>query len=193
MYSATVLQAALGVVARMLHAQPRGFGFAGTKDKRGVTTQWVTAFKVAPAKLAALNPRYASDCCGGCCCCCRQCCMIRKCVTCYCLHLHLRRSSCVETNICCIQYLTAAVITGYLRFMLQVSHMLAFVPLCGCILPAGGIQLGCVSTAANSCSLHVVVCLTSALVAVVRMHAAGCAVSSLATLSLRAATSHWAS
>jgi hypothetical protein len=51
------LQAALGVVARMLHAQPRGFGFAGTKDKRGVTTQWVTAFKVAPAKLAALNPR----------------------------------------------------------------------------------------------------------------------------------------
>jgi tRNA pseudouridine13 synthase len=51
------VQAALGVVARMLHAQPRGFGFAGTKDKRGVTTQWVTAFKVAPAKLAALNPR----------------------------------------------------------------------------------------------------------------------------------------
>uniref|UniRef100_A0A383W6L3 TRUD domain-containing protein n=1 Tax=Tetradesmus obliquus TaxID=3088 RepID=A0A383W6L3_TETOB len=53
----TDTQAALGVVARMLHCQPRSFGFAGTKDKRGVTTQWVTAFKVSPAKLAALNPR----------------------------------------------------------------------------------------------------------------------------------------
>ncbi|KAF6264278.1 pseudouridine synthase [Scenedesmus sp. NREL 46B-D3] len=53
----TDTQAALGIVARMLHAQPRSFGFAGTKDKRGVTTQWVTAFKVSPAKLAALNPR----------------------------------------------------------------------------------------------------------------------------------------
>lgn len=52
------VQAALGVVARMLHCQPRSFGFAGTKDKRGVTTQWVTAFKVSPAKLAALNPRW---------------------------------------------------------------------------------------------------------------------------------------
>jgi tRNA pseudouridine13 synthase len=52
-----LMQAALGVVARMLHCQSRSFGFAGTKDKRGVTTQWVTAFKVAPAKLAALNPR----------------------------------------------------------------------------------------------------------------------------------------
>lgn len=52
-------QAALGVIARMLHCQPRSFGFAGTKDKRGVTTQWVTLWKVAPAKLAALNSRWA--------------------------------------------------------------------------------------------------------------------------------------
>ncbi|KAF8060524.1 leucine--tRNA ligase [Scenedesmus sp. PABB004] len=50
-------QAALSVISRMLHAHGRCFGFAGTKDKRGVTAQWVTAHKIPPARLAALNAR----------------------------------------------------------------------------------------------------------------------------------------
>ncbi len=38
------------------------FAYAGTKDKRAVTVQQVTAFKVADGRLAALNSRlwYAS-------------------------------------------------------------------------------------------------------------------------------------
>ncbi|GFP99227.1 pseudouridylate synthase 7 homolog [Phtheirospermum japonicum] len=41
----------------MLGVQPRSFGFAGTKDKRAVTTQRVTVFKQRASKLAALNER----------------------------------------------------------------------------------------------------------------------------------------
>lgn len=45
------------VVGRMLRLHSHAFGFAGTKDRRGVTTQYVTLFKVDPSKLSALNPR----------------------------------------------------------------------------------------------------------------------------------------
>ncbi len=51
------MQAALGVVGRLLHLHSHAFGFAGTKDKRGITTQYITLFKVEPQRLAALNPR----------------------------------------------------------------------------------------------------------------------------------------
>ncbi|XP_066362055.1 uncharacterized protein [Miscanthus floridulus] len=50
-------QEALGVIGKMLGLQPRSFGFAGTKDKRAVTTQQVTVFKVQASRLAALNNR----------------------------------------------------------------------------------------------------------------------------------------
>lgn len=50
-------QAALSAVARLLNVPPRALGFAGTKDKRGVTAQYASAFKVAPAQLSALNSR----------------------------------------------------------------------------------------------------------------------------------------
>ncbi|KAM6576987.1 hypothetical protein CsatB_028824 [Cannabis sativa] len=50
-------QEALGVIAKMLGVQPRSFGFAGTKDKRAVSTQRVTVFKQRAKKLAALNDR----------------------------------------------------------------------------------------------------------------------------------------
>ncbi|KAJ3696119.1 hypothetical protein LUZ60_001496 [Juncus effusus] len=50
-------QDALGVIGKMLGVQPRAFGFAGTKDKRAVSTQQVTIFKVHPKRLAALNSR----------------------------------------------------------------------------------------------------------------------------------------
>ncbi|KAK3135128.1 hypothetical protein QOZ80_5BG0414940 [Eleusine coracana subsp. coracana] len=50
-------QEALGVIGKMLGLQSRSFGFAGTKDKRAVTTQQVTVFKVQANKLAALNNR----------------------------------------------------------------------------------------------------------------------------------------
>ncbi|RLM86859.1 hypothetical protein C2845_PM04G28890 [Panicum miliaceum] len=50
-------QEALGVVGKMLGVQPRSFGVAGTKDKRAVTTQQVTLFKVHASRLAALNSK----------------------------------------------------------------------------------------------------------------------------------------
>ncbi|KAF0919142.1 hypothetical protein E2562_028444 [Oryza meyeriana var. granulata] len=48
-------QEALGKIGNMLGLQPRSFGFAGTKDKRAVTTQQVTVFKVQANRLLALN------------------------------------------------------------------------------------------------------------------------------------------
>jgi hypothetical protein len=63
------LQAALGVVVRMLHAQPRGFGFAGTKDSDHETfsscttqcssslVQLIMLFN-APSALRDASPLY---------------------------------------------------------------------------------------------------------------------------------------
>ncbi|XP_035817050.1 pseudouridylate synthase 7 homolog isoform X2 [Zea mays] len=48
---------ALGVIGKLAGVQPRSFGFAGTKDKRAVTTQQVTVFKVHASRLAALNSK----------------------------------------------------------------------------------------------------------------------------------------
>ncbi|XP_073308968.1 multisubstrate pseudouridine synthase 7 isoform X2 [Primulina huaijiensis] len=50
-------QEALGLLGKMLGVQPRSFGFAGTKDKRSVSTQRVTVFKQRANRLAALNER----------------------------------------------------------------------------------------------------------------------------------------
>ncbi|KAF7142514.1 hypothetical protein RHSIM_Rhsim05G0160900 [Rhododendron simsii] len=50
-------QEALGLIGKMLGVQPRSFGFAGTKDKRAVSTQRVTVFKQRASKLASLNER----------------------------------------------------------------------------------------------------------------------------------------
>nr|XP_018622549.1 multisubstrate pseudouridine synthase 7 isoform X2 [Nicotiana tomentosiformis] len=50
-------QEALNVIAKMLGVQPRSFGFAGTKDKRAVSTQRVTVFKQRASRVAALNER----------------------------------------------------------------------------------------------------------------------------------------
>ncbi|KAM7272775.1 hypothetical protein ACFE04_027438 [Oxalis oulophora] len=50
-------QEAIGLIGKMLGIQPRSFGFAGTKDKRAVTTQRATVFKQHANKLAALNQR----------------------------------------------------------------------------------------------------------------------------------------
>ncbi|KAG8649731.1 multisubstrate pseudouridine synthase 7 isoform X3 [Manihot esculenta] len=48
---------AIGLIGKMLGIQPRSFGFAGTKDKRSVSTQRVTVFKQHASRLAALNDR----------------------------------------------------------------------------------------------------------------------------------------
>eukprot|EP00257_Ricinus_communis_P013254 XP_015570652.1 multisubstrate pseudouridine synthase 7 isoform X1 [Ricinus communis] len=50
-------QEAIGLIGKMLGIQPRSFGFAGTKDKRSVSTQRVTVFKQHASRLAALNDR----------------------------------------------------------------------------------------------------------------------------------------
>ncbi|XP_057962932.1 multisubstrate pseudouridine synthase 7 isoform X2 [Malania oleifera] len=50
-------QEALGVIGKMLGVQPRSFGFAGTKDKRSISTQRVTVFKQHASRLAALNEK----------------------------------------------------------------------------------------------------------------------------------------
>ncbi|XP_010259121.1 PREDICTED: multisubstrate pseudouridine synthase 7-like isoform X2 [Nelumbo nucifera] len=50
-------QEVLGLLGKMLGIQQRSFGFAGTKDKRSVSTQRVTVFKQYAKRLAALNDR----------------------------------------------------------------------------------------------------------------------------------------
>ncbi|WCJ43912.1 hypothetical protein M5689_024619 [Euphorbia peplus] len=50
-------QECIGLIGKMLGIQPRSFGFAGTKDKRAITTQRVTVFKQHASRLAALNDR----------------------------------------------------------------------------------------------------------------------------------------
>ena len=48
-------QQALGYLAKLLHVNHKLLGVAGTKDKRGVTVQQVTAFRIDPGRIAALN------------------------------------------------------------------------------------------------------------------------------------------
>ncbi|KAK4273551.1 hypothetical protein QN277_021931 [Acacia crassicarpa] len=50
-------QEALGVIGKMLGIQPKSFGFAGTKDKRAISSQRVTVFKQRASRLASLNER----------------------------------------------------------------------------------------------------------------------------------------
>lgn len=50
-------QVALNSLGRMLRIAPTRFGIAGTKDRRGITVQRVSGFKVAPNELAKLNAR----------------------------------------------------------------------------------------------------------------------------------------
>ncbi|GMG99613.1 hypothetical protein Nepgr_001453 [Nepenthes gracilis] len=50
-------QEALRLIGKLLGVQSRSFGFAGTKDKRSVSTQRVTIFKQRASRLASLNER----------------------------------------------------------------------------------------------------------------------------------------
>ncbi|PSC67745.1 multisubstrate pseudouridine synthase 7 [Micractinium conductrix] len=50
-------QQALSSLSKLLRCGHKVFSVAGTKDKRGVTVQQVTAFKVDPGRLAGLNRR----------------------------------------------------------------------------------------------------------------------------------------
>ncbi|KAK2992406.1 hypothetical protein RJ640_027854 [Escallonia rubra] len=50
-------QEVLGLIGKMLGIQAKSFGFAGTKDKRSVSTQRVTVFKQSASRVAALNER----------------------------------------------------------------------------------------------------------------------------------------
>jgi tRNA pseudouridine13 synthase len=46
---------AVSVIARLLCLGPRSFHYAGTKDKRGITSQSVTVFRTKASRLAQLN------------------------------------------------------------------------------------------------------------------------------------------
>lgn len=46
---------AIQFIARRLHMSARDFSYAGTKDRRGVTTQKVVARNVTPAKILGIN------------------------------------------------------------------------------------------------------------------------------------------
>ncbi len=46
---------ALSLLARTVHCSAAAFGVAGTKDKRAVTVQQVTAFKVG---APAISPKF---------------------------------------------------------------------------------------------------------------------------------------
>lgn len=48
-------QDCIGAMARVLRVHPSVFGCAGTKDKRGITLQRVSAKNLAPARLEAVN------------------------------------------------------------------------------------------------------------------------------------------
>ncbi|DBB03074.1 TPA: hypothetical protein ACH3X1_013389 [Trebouxia sp. C0004] len=50
-------QQCIGLLTSLIHCKRGVFATAGTKDKRAVTVQSVTAFKVSAERLAALNPR----------------------------------------------------------------------------------------------------------------------------------------
>lgn len=53
-------QYVLSLLARHLKIKPSRLGYAGTKDKRGITGQWCTAFKVPPKKLWYFNKTVLS-------------------------------------------------------------------------------------------------------------------------------------
>lgn len=48
-------QYAVTTMSKILHLSHKVFNVAGTKDKRGVTVQWCTAYHVPPSKLARIN------------------------------------------------------------------------------------------------------------------------------------------
>ncbi|KAJ9081501.1 multisubstrate pseudouridine synthase 7, variant 2 [Entomophthora muscae] len=45
----------VNLIARTMHQETKAFGFAGTKDKRGITLQRMSAYKIPEARLAGLN------------------------------------------------------------------------------------------------------------------------------------------
>ncbi|KAK5574628.1 hypothetical protein RB653_009881 [Dictyostelium firmibasis] len=50
----------LSMMSRILRNSEKNFSFAGTKDKRGITTQRVTVWKVTPEKLVELNTKLST-------------------------------------------------------------------------------------------------------------------------------------
>ncbi|XP_072025722.1 pseudouridylate synthase 7 homolog isoform X2 [Amphiura filiformis] len=49
------LNDALGLVARYLHIRPHNFAMAGNKDKRAVTVQEITSYRIDAARIGRLN------------------------------------------------------------------------------------------------------------------------------------------
>lgn len=46
---------AIQLISRRLHISPRDLSYAGTKDKRGITSQWLVARNVSVAKVLGIN------------------------------------------------------------------------------------------------------------------------------------------
>ena len=54
------MQAALGMLSRMLHCKPGTLGIAGTKDKRSISAQHLTAWQVCSAAYQGQSWMYQS-------------------------------------------------------------------------------------------------------------------------------------
>ncbi|EGG23829.1 tRNA pseudouridine synthase D [Cavenderia fasciculata] len=52
---------AIGILSNVMHVNQRSFSFAGTKDKRGVTSQRVTVYRQSPENIVAANQRLFSS------------------------------------------------------------------------------------------------------------------------------------
>lgn len=56
---------AISLLSKLLKNKPGNFGYAGTKDRRAVTTQWVSVYRVQAEQLHGLNSTLRNMCIGN--------------------------------------------------------------------------------------------------------------------------------
>lgn len=50
---------AIGMLASCLHIKPTSFGYSGTKDRRAVTSQWISCWQMEPSRLLNAAKRFS--------------------------------------------------------------------------------------------------------------------------------------
>lgn len=56
---------AINLLSKLLKIKPGMFGYAGTKDRRAITTQWVSVYRVRAEQLQNLNSALRNLCVGN--------------------------------------------------------------------------------------------------------------------------------